>query len=124
MLLDHLILNINSLEESLASYTEILGFRNEGEGGPFTVVRVTPDFTLLLAPWGTQGGTHLAFSMSKAEFDQTSQRIQTTGLPYEDTFHAANNMKTECQETGAKGPARAPYLKDPNNHLIEIRHYE
>ena len=48
--LDHLILAVNDLDASLAFYRDVFGFDAEGEDGPFTVVRVTPDFVLLLAP--------------------------------------------------------------------------
>jgi catechol 2,3-dioxygenase-like lactoylglutathione lyase family enzyme len=62
--LDHMILNVNDRDESVAFYTGLLGFTLDGEEGPFTVLRVTPDLTLQLAPWGTEGGIHLAFAMS------------------------------------------------------------
>jgi catechol 2,3-dioxygenase-like lactoylglutathione lyase family enzyme len=76
--LDHLILNVNDREKSLAFYTRILGFAHEGEreGTPFSVIKVEPDFMLQLAPFGTRGGEHLAFSMSLEEFDQTFQRVR------------------------------------------------
>ncbi|MSO79610.1 MAG: hypothetical protein EXQ79_08380 [Acidimicrobiia bacterium] len=48
--LDHLMLAVNDLGLSLAFYTGILGLEREGEDGPFTIVRVTADFVLLIAP--------------------------------------------------------------------------
>lgn len=66
--LDHLILAVNDLDASLAFYRDVLGLSPDGEDGPFSVVRVTPDFVLLIAPWGTEGGQHLTFSMSAEEF--------------------------------------------------------
>ncbi|MEX0666427.1 MAG: VOC family protein [Acidimicrobiia bacterium] len=122
--LDHLVLAVNVLDESLAFYTGILGLERDGEDGPFTVVRVTPDFVLLVAPWGTEGGQHLAFSMSAAEFGDTFQRIKDAGLAYGDDPHAADNMHDPGDETGAHGLGTTLYVNDPNNHLIEIRHYE
>ncbi len=65
--LDHLILRVNAREESVRFYTEILGLAYEGEREPFAVVRVTPELTLQLAPWGTEGGEHLAFAMTREE---------------------------------------------------------
>ncbi len=68
MELDHLILKVNDVDESSRFYTEILGMTNEGKRDPFTVCRVTSNFTIQLAPWGTKGGEHLAFAIHP-EFD-------------------------------------------------------
>jgi catechol 2,3-dioxygenase-like lactoylglutathione lyase family enzyme len=87
-------------------------------------VGVSPDLTLQLAPWGTTGGQHLAFSMARAEFDDTFSRIRAAGIPYGDSFHDVGNMQGPGREDGARGPAPSLYLFDPNQHLIEIRHYE
>ena len=65
--IDHLILNVNDIEESLDFYVNVPGFKLEGTDGPFTVVRVNEEFTLQLAPWGTKGNEHYAFAMSRDE---------------------------------------------------------
>ena len=122
--LDHIILPVNDREESLAFYTEILGLTYEGESEPFSVVRVTTELTLQLAPWGTAGGEHLAFAMSRAEFDDAFSRIRVSGIPYGDSFHAVGNMRGPGDESGARGPGKAVYVFDPSKHLIEIRHYD
>ena len=124
MVLDHLILHVNDLAESSRFYTEILGLANEGKREPFTVVRVTSDFTIQLAPWGTKGGEHLAFSMPRTEFDEVFRRVREGGIEFGDSFHSVGNMKGPGQEDGARGPGASLYLFDPNKHLIEIRHYE
>lgn len=121
--LDHIILPVNDREESLAFYTEILGLTYEGESEPFSVVRVTTELTLQLAPWGTAGGEHLAFAMSPAEFDDVFSRIRISGIPYGDSFHHVGNMRGPGDEDGARGPGKAVYVFDPSKHLIEIRHY-
>ena len=90
--LDHIILAVNDMKKSIAFYTDILGLKYDGEREPFSVVRVTPHFTLQLAPWGTKGGEHLAFSMTRAEFDATFARIKAVGLEYGDSFHAVGNF--------------------------------
>jgi len=122
--LDHLILPVNDRVESLEFYASILGFRHEGEDGPFTVVRVAPELTLLIAPWGTAGGMHLAFSMSQSEFDDTLQRVRDAGVPFGDGPHDVGNMLGPGDETGSRGLGKALYFFDPSQHLIEIRHYE
>lgn len=124
MVLDHLILAVNDAEESARFYTGILGLSHEGRRDPFTVVRVTPDLTIQLAPWGTQGGAHLAFAMPRADFETVFRRIRDAGLEFGDSFHSVGNMKGPGEEDGARGPGASVYLFDPNRHLIEIRHYE
>ena len=53
--LDHIILKVNDLEDSIAFYTDVMGFENAGEDGPFTVIRVNESFQIQLAPWNTKG---------------------------------------------------------------------
>ncbi len=122
--LDHLILRVNAREESVRFYTEILGLSYEGEREPFSVVRVTPELTLQLAPWGTEGGEHLAFAMTREEFEAAFGRIRAAGIEFGDSFHSVGNMKGPGEESGARGPGRSLYCFDPSRHLIEIRHYE
>ena len=124
MELDHLILAVNDLDASVQFFTDVLGLGYEGMSDPFTVIRVGPGLTLQLAPWGTTGGQHLAFAMPRAEFDATFGRIRAAGIPYGDSFHDVGNMRGPGREDGARGPAASLYVFDPNQHLIEIRHYE
>ena len=121
---DHIILAVNDPARSAEFYTRILGFAGEGQRGPFTVLRVSPDYVLQLAPWGTKGGEHLAFAMSRSEFGAVFARVRHAGLEYGDSFHTVGNMRGPGDEAGARGPGKALYLHDPSKHLIEIRHYE
>jgi catechol 2,3-dioxygenase-like lactoylglutathione lyase family enzyme len=122
--LDHIILAVNDVKKSIEFYTGILGLKYDGEREPFSVIRVTPHFIVQLAPWGTKGGEHLAFSMTRGEFDATFTRIREAGIEYGDQFHAVGNMRGPGKEGGAEGMAAALYFFDPDKHLIEIRHYE
>jgi catechol 2,3-dioxygenase-like lactoylglutathione lyase family enzyme len=124
VVLDHLILPVNDRAESVRFYTQILGLPYEGEREPFSVIRVTSDLTVQLAPWGTQGGEHLAFAMTRGEFEEAFRRIREAGIAYGDSFHAVGNMKGPGDEAGARGPGKALYCFDPSKHLIEIRYYE
>ena len=124
MVLDHLILHVNDVERTVHFYTTVLGLTKEGTSGPFTVVRVTPDFTIQLAPWGTKGGEHLAFAMPRAEFMEVFRRVRDAGIEFGDSFHSVGNMKGPGEEDGARGPGASLYFFDTNQHLIEIRHYE
>jgi catechol 2,3-dioxygenase-like lactoylglutathione lyase family enzyme len=124
MQLDHMILPVRDADESIEFYRSVLGCDYDGVDGPFSVMRVTPDFVLLLAPWGTDGGTHLAFAFSKPEFDAAFTRVRDRGIAYGDGPHEADNMKGPGIESGAHGEGAALYFFDPNQHLIEIRTYE
>ncbi|HEY8216630.1 MAG TPA: VOC family protein [Acidimicrobiia bacterium] len=122
--LDHIIVAVNDRDESLAFYTEVLGLEHEGDQGPFSVVRVTPDLTLQLAPWGTEGGAHLAFAMSAPEFATVFARVRERGIEYGDSFHDVGNMRGPGEEPGARGLAPSLYFDDPSRNLVEIRHYD
>lgn len=86
--IDHMILSGNDRAKSVGFYTRVLGFAYEGqrERTPFSVIRVTPGFILQLAPFGTTGNEHLAFSMSSVEFDQVFQRVRDHAIEYADSF--------------------------------------
>ena len=122
--IDHLILNVNDIQSSVDFYVNVLGFQLEGEDGPFTVIRVNEDFILLLGPWGTKGGEHLAFALSRAAFDETFARVKEKEIPYGDSFHSVGNNLGPGNEQGARGSGPTVYVNDPNKHLIEIRTYE
>jgi len=123
MQLDHMILPVHDAAESVAFYRDVLGLGDEGDMPPFSVVRVTPALTLQLAPWGTEGGVHLAFALTGTEFDAVFARVRAAGLEYGDSFHTVGNMQGPGDEPGARGPGKALYFFDPNKHLIEIRRY-
>ena len=122
--LDHMILLVNDRARSIEFYTQILGFAYEGDREPFSVIRVNAQLTLQLAAWGTTGGTHLAFAMSRSEFEEVFGRVRQAGIPYGDSFQSVGNMRGPGDEAGARGPGKAVYIFDPSKHLIEVRHYE
>jgi catechol 2,3-dioxygenase-like lactoylglutathione lyase family enzyme len=124
MQLDHIILPVHDADESVEFYSSVLGCTYEGTDGPFSVVRVNPEFTMQLAPWGTEGGIHLAFAFSRAGFDDAFARVREHGIEFGDSFHSVGNMQGPGNESGARGAGAAVYFFDPNQHLIEIRHYE
>ena len=122
--LDHLILKVKDAAASVEFYARILGFTPEGQDGPFSVVRVNAALTLQLAPWGTSGGDHLAFAMTGAEFDDVFARVRESKTAHGDSFHTVGTNTGPGSELGARGMGKALYFFDPDEHLIEIRHYE
>lgn len=123
--LDHIILNVNDRAKSIEFYTQVMGFSHEGEraGTPFTTIRVNPGFMIQLAPFGTKGGEHLAFSMAPAEFEQIFQRIRERGIEYGDQFDTVGNGRGPGDSAGVNGNWKAVYFFDPDRHLIEIGRY-
>jgi catechol 2,3-dioxygenase-like lactoylglutathione lyase family enzyme len=121
--LDHMILPVADLQATIDFFTNVLGCAYEGERDPFSVIRVTPDLTLQLAPWGTDGGWHLAFALPRADFDAAFERVKSARIPYGDSFHAVGNMQGPGVEAGSRGDGESVYFFDPNRHLIEIRYY-
>ena len=122
MQLDHLILNVNDRQTSIEFYTRILGLKHDGEREPFSMIRVTPEFVIQLAPWGSKGDEHLAFAMAKARCDLSESHRSGHRIWRFVSF--GGNMRGPGNESGSRGPGMALYFFDPNHHLIEIRHYE
>ena len=122
--IDHIILKVNDVPTSLDFYVNVLGFESEGQDGPFTTLRVSENFTLQLAPWGTNGSEHFAFAMSREDFDKAFAVLKEKAIPYGDSFHTVGTNTGPGVETGARGPAPTLYMFDPNKHLIEIRTYD
>jgi len=122
--LDHIILAVNDRAKSIDFYTKIVGLKHDGDREPFSMLRVTRSFVIQIAAWGTAGGEHLAFSMSKQEFDAAFSRIKAARIAYGDQFNSVGNMKGPGDEAAAMGMGKAVYFFDPDKHLVEIRHYE
>ena len=124
--LDHIILAVNDRAKSIEFYTGVVGLTHDQarDREPFSMLRVTPAFVIQIAEWGTKGGEHLAFAMSKREFDDTFERLKGSGIAYGDHFDSVGNMKAPGDEAASRGMGKAIYFFDPDKHLIEIRHYE
>jgi catechol 2,3-dioxygenase-like lactoylglutathione lyase family enzyme len=122
--LDHIIVNVNDIGETFAFWSKVFGFESEGQAGPFTVMRITPDLTFQFAPWGTEGGSHFAFALPKHEFLAVLQILRDNDIPYGDSFHTVGNQQGPGEEDGARGMGKAIYFNDPNEHLLEICTYD
>ena len=121
--LDHLILKVNNLEESVTFYTSLLGFTLAGMDGPFTLLRVNADLQLQLAPFGTPGLEHYAFAVTPAEFEAIFARLKAAGIGYGATFDTVGSGTGPGEESGAHGLGPTVYFNDPSRHLLEIRCY-
>jgi catechol 2,3-dioxygenase-like lactoylglutathione lyase family enzyme len=119
--LDHMILPVTDATASAGWYGDVIGLATEPGGDPFTTLRVSPSCTIQLAPFGTEGGYHLAFSFPPDEFAARFDHIRALGLEYGDSFHAVGNMRGPGREPGARGDGPAVYVFDPDRHLVELR---
>jgi catechol 2,3-dioxygenase-like lactoylglutathione lyase family enzyme len=123
--IDHLILNVNELDPTVDFYVNVMGFKpTGGDHGPYTEIRVNEDFTILLAPYGTTDSQHLAFALSRKEFDKIVALVKTGSVPHGSSYDNVGSNTGPGVETGSRGPAPTLYMFDPSKNLIEIRTYE
>jgi catechol 2,3-dioxygenase-like lactoylglutathione lyase family enzyme len=123
--LDHMILEVHDLTESLSFYRDVVGLEYKGKGGPFEGFLITPDAALeLYDEWPVVGMRHLAFAMDRATFEVTFERIRNAGIKYGDGPSHTENMKGPGPSTGVHGSSDSVYFKDPNGHILEILTYD
>jgi catechol 2,3-dioxygenase-like lactoylglutathione lyase family enzyme len=118
--LDHTILSVNDIEKSVRFYYKVLGFKYE----PEALIRISPTLVFQLIERPPQSSQHLAFSMSKSEFEETLGRLKSTGIPYGDNFDTVGSMSGPGISHGSKKNAQSIYFEDPDGHMLEIMHYE
>ena len=121
--LDHTIVPVRDRQEAVKFYTEIFGFEDLGEAGPFLAVRVNDTLNLDFRQSDDFRSIHYAFAMEAAEFEDAFNRIKNAGIPYGDSPSAQDNMQGPGVTAGAKGDGKAVYFKDPNGHVLEIKTY-
>lgn len=123
--LDHTILEVHDLAESLAFYRDVVGLEYKGKDGPFEGLFITPDLALdLYDEWPVTGPRHLAFSLDRDTFEATFERIRQAGIAYGDGPSHTANMKGPGPSSGVHGPSDSVYFKDPNGHILEILTYD
>jgi catechol 2,3-dioxygenase-like lactoylglutathione lyase family enzyme len=117
--LDHIVLNVADVERSLAWYTGELGLGGERveewrtSEAPFPSVRIdeTTVIDLVAAPRTGENVNHLCLVVDADDIDElvTSGRFEVLEGPVE--------------RWGAQGVATSVYLWDPDQNLVELRHY-
>ncbi|HUF84520.1 MAG TPA: VOC family protein [Acidimicrobiia bacterium] len=117
--LDHIVLNVTDVERSLAWYTDELGLDGErveewrnGEA-PFPSVRVddTTVIDLIALPRTGENVNHVCLVVDAADLDE---------LVNSDRFEV---LQGPVERWGARGVAMSVYLWDPDQNLVELRHY-
>ena len=106
--IDHIILKVNDLDKSVDFYSGIMGFSNQGTDGPFVVIRVSDDFQIQLAAWGTPGFEHYAFAVSRGDFDQIFERVKAAEIDFADVLAKKNATVSLRQIIRELEAAQAP----------------
>ena len=117
--LDHLILRVSDVAKSVRFYHKTLGLKYE----PEALVRVSPTLVLQLIEQPPPVSQHLAFSMTKEEFDAAFARLKAMQVPYGDNFDTVGAMTGPGISNGSGKNASSIYFRDPDGHMLEIMHY-
>lgn len=130
--MDHIVLNIEEEEMMLDFYTHVLELTPErlaeyhtGEVA-FPSVRLNANTIIDLFPksmWQKEvapgpGGrhfNHLCLALSKKDWDALQDRLSFAGIAIE---------TGPAPRWGAHGTGISIYFRDPENNLIEARHYQ
>ena len=121
--LDHTIVPVHNLSESIDFYKSILGFKYDGKFFNFEIIRINDGLTFDLIEKEKPVSRHYAFEMDRKTFDETFQRIKESGIKYGDGPQDRENMNGPGKSEGARGMADSVYFHDPSGHIIEIRCY-
>lgn len=124
VLLDHTILEVANLQDSVAFYRDIVGLEHRGRSGSFEVMLITEDTALDLHEQSTPASRHLAFRMDRITFEATFERIRASGGTYGDGPSNATNMRGPGRSSGVHGATDSVYFHDPSGHILEILTYD
>jgi catechol 2,3-dioxygenase-like lactoylglutathione lyase family enzyme len=122
--LDHTILEVTDLAESVAFYRDVVGLEARGRSGSFEVMLITPDLALDLWEQPQPVSRHLAFGMDRVTFEATFDRIRASGRPYGDGPSTARSMRGPGRSSGVHGDTDSVYFHDPSGHILEILTYD
>ncbi len=122
--LDHTILEVRDLTDSVAFYRDVLGLEHRGRSGGFEVMLITPDLGLDLSEASAPTSRHLAFGMDRSTFESTFERIRTSGISYGDGPSTPANQRGPGRSSGVHGVTDSVYFHDPSGHLLEILTYD
>jgi len=131
-LMDHIVLNVENDKEMLDFYSKVLMLETERaeefrQGKvPFPSVRLNPDTIMDLFPkkmWQGSGDdgpgrkhlNHLCISLSKEAWKALFDRLKDNGVQIDEG---------PVSRWGAHGSGTSIYFRDPEDNVIEARHYE
>jgi len=132
VVMDHIVLNVEDDEEMIAFYHEVLRLPTErledyrAGDVPFPSLRLNADTIIDLFPkelWekhapggeGRQNLNHFCIAITKTDWEALIKRLEARKISIE---------KGPVRLWGARGIGTSIYFRDPENNLIEARHYE
>ncbi len=122
--LDHTILEVTDLADSVAFYRDVVGFEYRGRTGRFEVILINPDLALDLSEVAAPTSRHLAFAMDRSTFESAFERIRTANISYGNSPSNPANKRGPGRSTGVHGATDSVYFHDPNGHMLEILTYD
>jgi glyoxylase I family protein len=120
--LDHTILRIKDMSESISFYTNIVGLTHISRAGLFELVKVSPTLTIVLLQEEPKDPVHLAFSFDSASFHALHARLLSHRIPFGSEISVRDGRISE-NVFGARGKANAFHFYDPDRHNLEARLY-
>jgi catechol 2,3-dioxygenase-like lactoylglutathione lyase family enzyme len=119
--IDHVVLTTRDLQGCIRFYTEVLGMKLERFGERLALKFGTQK--LNLHEWGKEftprahvaapGTLDLCF-ISSIPLEQVVERLEQSKIPI---------LEGPVAKTGAQGPIRSVYVRDPDLNLVEISVY-
>lgn len=120
---DHLVLTVASIERSATFYERVLGMTREVFGPERrTALRFGPHKINLhergkefepKSATPTPGSADLCFLVD--DFDAVAAHLASEGVSI---------LEGPVERTGARGKIRSYYIRDPDQNLIELSHYQ
>lgn len=121
--LDHLVLTVRDVEASVKFYETVLGMRRESFGAGRVALRFGSQ-KINLHPYPSD-----VEIVAKDPRPGTADLCFIAATPLEDAaaHMAACGVEIEMgpvNRTGAQGPIRSVYIRDPDGNLIEVSSYD
>jgi catechol 2,3-dioxygenase-like lactoylglutathione lyase family enzyme len=112
--LNHTIVPARDKVAAAKFFAKIFGLRR-GRTNYFAPVRVNKSLTLLFDDDSKFESHHLAFHVSKGEFEAIFARMKKAGLSYGSAPWSLDDGKLNDW-----GGGRGVYFQDPNGHVLEL----
>ena len=122
--LAHFSIPVSDIEASETFYRDIVGLEHKGRSGHFEVILITSNLALDLLETAEPESRHLAFGMDRATFENTFERIRSSGTTYGDHPSTSGNMRGPGRSSGVHGSTDSVYFSDPSGHMLEILTYD
>jgi catechol 2,3-dioxygenase-like lactoylglutathione lyase family enzyme len=112
--LNHTIVPARDKAASARFFADIFGLKR-GRAGYFTPVKVNKSLTLLFDEDDKFDSHHLAFHVTRREFDAIFARIKAANIAFGSAPWSLDDGKLNDW-----GGGRGVYFRDPNGHVFEL----